>query len=123
MTDVELGRVTARLYRLIIGLGLIGAAAAFAKAGWQAGLGFLLGAAAAYLNFHWLHGLVDAMGGDGQGRPRLAFFLGNRYFFFGIAAYVIVKYLGINLMAALAGLLTPVAAIAVEVLYELLYAS
>ena len=111
MTEADLGRVTARLYRLIIGLGLLGSAAVFAKSGWQAGLGFLLGATAAYLNFHWLHGLVNAMGGEGKIRPRLAFFLGNRYFLSGIAAYLVVKYFGINLTAALAGLLVPVAAI------------
>ena len=117
MTDAHLDRVTRRMYWLIVALGVVGAGAAFAKAGWQAGLGFLLGAAASYLNFHWLHSLVDAMG-EGKARPLLAFFLGNRYFLFGIVAYLIVKWLGINLMAALAGLLVPVAAIFAEVLYE-----
>ena len=114
MTDADLTSVTARLYKLIIVLGLIGSATAFVKWGGQAGVGFLLGAAASYLNFHWLHGLVTAMGSEEKTRPRLAFFLGNRYFLFGLVAYMLVRFFGIDLMAALAGLLVPVAAIMVE---------
>jgi hypothetical protein len=42
-----------------------------------------------------------------------------RLLFIGVAVFVIIRFTRINLVAAFMGLLTPVAAVVVEILYEL----
>ena len=86
---------------------------------------FLLGAAASYLNFRWLKRVVDALGKAAEGdppRPRMAVFLGLRYVLLALGAYVILKGSVISLPAALAGLFVSVAAVILEILFELVYA-
>ena len=114
-----------RIARGTVWLGVGGAAAAWALGGWRAGGGFLLGAAASYLNFRWLKRLVDALGGAAGGRPpraRVAVFLGLRYVLLALGAYVILKSSAFSLPAALAGLFVSVAAVIVEIVFELVYA-
>ena len=113
-----------RIYRNVIWIGIAGALAALAWKGWAAGAGFLAGAAASGLNFRWLHRLVDSLGAVAPAprKARIAWLFGLRYLIFGTAAYVIVKFFGVNLVAVLAGLLAAVAAVMVEILYELVYA-
>jgi hypothetical protein len=100
-----------------------GAAAALVIGGWQGGLGFLIGAAFSILNFRWLKQLVHGLGA--KGAPRKAWravLFGMRYFLFGTAAYVIVKFFGINALSVLAGLLVAAAAVIAEIIFELVYA-
>ncbi len=112
-----------RIYLHVLWLSLAGALAAGWWHGTAAALGFLLGAGASALNFRWLHRLVDSLGPDrpppGKG---LGAVLSLRYLLFAVVGYVIVKYFDVNLMAALLGLFVAVAAVFVEVLYELIYA-
>jgi hypothetical protein len=117
-------RAIHRIYRNLLVVSVSGAVAAFAWRGWPAGAGFALGAAASALSFRWLHRLVDALGAGGQIRPkaRLAWLLGFRYLIFGMAAYVIVRYFGINAVAVVAGLFVVVAAVLAEIVFELIYA-
>ena len=112
----------ARIHRILLVVVPAGAAAAWWLQGWPAGLGFLAGGAGSYLNFQWLHGLVEALGTDGR-RPskKLVFFLMTRYLLLGGAAYVIVKYFSINLVALLWGLCASVVAVMIEIVYELIY--
>ena len=49
-------------------------------------------------------------------------FLGIRYFVFAGVAYGIIKVFEANFLAALAGFFVCVAAVIVEILYELIYA-
>lgn len=100
-----------------------GAIAAVVLNGIQGGLGFLIGAAFSALNFRWLKQLVHALGAKGP--PRRAWravVFGLRYFLFGVAAYVIVKFFRINALSVLAGLLVAAAAVIAEIIYELIYA-
>jgi hypothetical protein len=91
--------------------------------GLPAGFGFTAGALGAWLSFHFLHQFVETLGSDERSpRKRLVVFLALRYLAFGVAGYVIVKYFKLNVSAILAGLLVSVAAVIVEILYELLYA-
>jgi hypothetical protein len=100
-----------------------GALTALALKGWRWGLGFAGGAAAACLNFYWLERLAEALAPDGRRpRKRLLVVLATRYLLLGLAAYAIVKIFGLSLAAILLGLFVPVAAILVEILYELVYA-
>ena len=88
-----------------------------------ASTGFFVGSTIAILNFRWLRKGVGSIG-DTTNPPkrRSAVLLGMRYVLLGTALYVMMKFFGISLMAALAGLLIPVAAAVVEILYELIYA-
>ncbi len=116
-------RAMRRIYLNLLWLSLAGALAAGWRYGTAEALGFLLGAGASALNFRWLHRLVDSLGPGGPPPGKgLGAVLSLRYFLFAVAGYVIVKYFEVNLMAALLGLFVAVAAVFVEVLYELIYA-
>lgn len=115
---------TRRIYFHIAWLAIAGSIAAFSEGGAAVGLGFALGALVSAVNFRWLHRLVDAVGPDPKKKPgkALGVFLSSRYVLFGLIGYVIVKYFKVNVMAALVGLFVAVAAVLVEILYELIYA-
>ncbi len=100
-----------------------GTLTALALMGWRGGVGFATGAAAACLNFYWLERLAEGLAPGGP-RPRkwLLLLLATRYLLLGLAGYAIVKVFGLSLAALLLGLFVPVAAIFVEILYELMYA-
>jgi hypothetical protein len=113
--------IASRLSRIIAILGMAGALAAFAWAGWPAGLGFAAGAAAAWFNFRWMKGFVAGLGPDGKPSKAAILFV-FRYLILGAGAYVIVKLSKTSLLAALAGLFLPLAAVIIEVLLQLGYA-
>ena len=111
----------ARIWKLIWVLGAGGALALLLWRGWTWSAGWLLGTAVSALNFRWLKQLADALGGAAA-KPRKAVFLGLRYVFLGGGAYVILKYSAISLPAALSGLFVSVAAVILEIIFELVYA-
>ena len=88
--------------------------------GWRWGVAFLLGAGASYLNFRWLKRVVDAL--QARPSPKFAILIGLRYLLLAAGAYVIVNLTTLSLPAALTGLFVPVAAVILEILFELLYA-
>ena len=126
MDEASFGRAVGRITNTTLVLGAAGAAAAAALAGLPGAIGFLLGAGASYLNFRWLKRLVDSLGATAvSGRPpraRVAVFLGLRYLLLGAGAYVILKSSAVSLPAALAGLFVSVAAVVLEIVFELVYA-
>lgn len=112
-----------RIRVVMLWLSVAGTIAAWYFKGWQQGLGFLAGAMVSLLNFYWLHQLVASLGPGGRRpRKRVLVFLSLRYLLLGAVGYVIVKYLGLNLAAALSGLFVAAAAVILEILYELIYA-
>ena len=116
-------RALKRLRLLMLALTAAGTLAALLWRGWPWALGFLAGAVASLVNFHWLHQLAGSIGPGGRKRgKRLLVFLSARYFLLGVCGYVIVAVFGLNLAAVLAGLLVAVAAVILEILYELIYA-
>jgi hypothetical protein len=117
--DRAIGRMRVSMLWLSAG----GALAVLLVYGWRSGLGFLAGALASLANFRWLHQLSSSLGEGGHRlRRRVLWFLILRYVLLGAAGYVIVKVFGLSLRAALAGLFVAVAAVVVEIIYELLYA-
>lgn len=116
-------RAMRRIFRGMLVLSAAGGLGALWLAGWRNGISFLLGAAGAYLNLYWLHRLVETLGPGGR-RPRksLLIILATRYLLLGLAGYVIVKVLGLGLVALLLGLFVSAAAVLAEILYELTYA-
>ena len=83
---------------------------------------FAIGAAASWLNFHWLKQVVDALGQNRPTRKRVAILAGLRYALLGGGAYVIIRYSSVSVTAALAGLFVSVAAVIIEICFELVYA-
>lgn len=116
-------QAAARMVRLMALLAAAGTLAAFLFRGWAWAAGFGVGAAISWLNFSWLKRLTEALGGSGGKRLRRAsaVFLGFRYLLLGGFAYVILRYSSISLPAVLTGLFVSVAAVIVEILFELTY--
>lgn len=114
-------RAIARVFRWMAAAAAAGAIAALFWRGWQGAAAFSLGAVAAYYNFRWLHEAVEALAPEPRRvRRRIFVFLGLRYAGLAAGGYVIVKIFGMNAIAALLGLFVPVAAVIIEIVYELL---
>jgi ATP synthase I chain len=114
-------RAPERIARAMAAFAAGGALGAAVWRGWAWGGGFAVGAAASWLNFGWLKQIVDALGSARPPRRVVAMAV-LRYVLLGGGAYVILRYTPISLPAALAGLFVPVAAVIVEILFELVYA-
>ena len=99
-----------------------GTAAAWTAAGPRAAGGFAVGALLSAANYRWLKRSVEFIGTGDRPRRGSAAVLALRYLIIGATAYVIVTYLELNVLAVLLGLLVSVAAVILEILYELLYA-
>jgi ATP synthase I subunit len=114
-----------RITRISAVLAVAGCLACLILRGWKWGLGYLLGAAASHLNFRWLKRVVDSLGESTRRRPgaKFAILMGLRYLLLAAGAYVIVNFTSLSLPAALAGLFVPVAAVILEIVFELIYAS
>jgi len=120
-TQDELGfdRATRRIARNMLWIAALGTASALAAGGWKWGAGFLLGSIAAWVNYRWLMRLVQALG-DGR-RPGNAW-LASRYILLGAGCYVILRFSPISARAVVTGMFVLIAAIFVEILFELVYA-
>jgi|YelNatPaOPRAMG01_1025707.scaffolds.fasta_scaffold38180_4 hypothetical protein len=113
-------RAIGRLYRWMYYAGVLGTGACVFWRGWQGAIAFAAGAAAAYFNFKWLHEAVMAMSpGAPPARGRIFVFLALRYAMLGVGAYAIVMIFGMNAIPALVGLFVPMAAVIIEIVYEL----
>jgi hypothetical protein len=114
-----------RIARGAAALAAAGSLACLMLRGWRWAVAYLLGAAASYLNFHWLKRVVDGVGGAATARPspKFAILIGLRYLLLGAGAYAIVNLTSLSLPAALIGLFVPVAAVILEIIFELIYAS
>jgi hypothetical protein len=112
-----------RMTRIAAVVGVAGSIAVTAARGPRTGAGFLLGAIISFVNFRWWVNLAGALGGSAKVPLRAsATILGLRYLLVAAVVYAIVKILEITLAAVLAGLFVAVAAVLLEILYELIYA-
>jgi hypothetical protein len=125
MDEARIDRAIHRMLRWVVALSVIGTAAASIYGGWRWGFGFLAGAVASYWNFRGIIGIADRLVQAAQKnapRPRAGYRVVLRFLVLGIAAFVILKYSELNLTAAFAGLFVSVAAVILELLFELIYA-
>jgi hypothetical protein len=123
MGEIDQGfyrRAVRRISWFILGLGLVGAAGLAARKGVPIGFAFLIGAAVSYLSFWRWQQVVNALA-PGPKKTSIWFFI-LRIIVFGALACVIIKFLGLNVAAAVAGLLVSGAAVILELIYELIYA-
>lgn len=109
------------MLRLSIGLGVAGTAGILATRGVRDAVGFLAGAALSIANLRGWVRLVGALGVAGETRPpRSAALLGLRYLLAGGVVYAIIELLGSSPAVILAGLFVSVAAVLLELVYELI---
>jgi small-conductance mechanosensitive channel len=111
-----------RISKSMFAISAGGIIALWAWGGWTWGAGFAVGAAASWLNYRWLSQVVDAIGSRRPTRKRMAFLAGLRYLLLGGGAYAILHYSPVSVGAALTGLFAAVAAVIVEMLFQLVYA-
>ena len=78
-------------------------------------------AAASIYNFRRLKGIAAAIDPEGKPRTISAVLVGLRYLLLGGICFVIIRYFEVSLLAIFAGLLVSVAAVLVEIVYELLF--
>jgi hypothetical protein len=92
--------------------------------GWKWGAGFAFGAGVAWVNFLLLKKLADSLGVTGLKPPSTgsAVFLGSRYLILGALVYATLRFTSISMLAAAIGLFVSLAAVLVEILFELVYA-
>ncbi len=112
-------RVVRRIGRIILILGLVGAIGAAVLKGIPSGFAFLIGAAVSFASFSGWRRVADALGPDP--RPRKPAFFVFRLLALVAVAWVIIKFLGLNVAAAALGLLVSGAAVVLEIVYELIY--
>ena len=114
----------ARMLRIMAVFAAGGSLTLFVWRGWKWGAGFAFGAAVAWVNFLLLKKLADSLGIAGRKPPSTgsAIFLGSRYLILGAVVYATLRLTSISLLAAAIGLFVSLAAVLVEILFELVYA-
>ena len=113
-------RALRRVGVMILALGTVGAGTLVSLKGFRMGLAFLIGALLSYASFWgWQH-VVLALSPDAKQKGSWRFMF--RIIFLAAAAIAIIKLLGLNVAAAVTGLLVSAAAVLLEIVYELIYA-
>ena len=113
-------KVVRRITRIIFALALAGAALFTFLNGLRDGFAFLIGGVMSYVSFLGWRRLVDAISPVPKQRSSALFVI--RTIAIAVLAYVIIKFLGLSVRAALLGLLVSGAAVILELIYELIYA-
>jgi len=113
-------QIIRRITRIILVLALLGASFLAAVKGIRIGLAFLIGCAVSYLSFWGWQQVAAALGPTPKKRSSWGFTI--RVILLGALACVIIKFLGLDVAAAVTGLLVSAAAVILELIYELIYA-
>ena len=124
MTPADYNRALSRLPNWMLLLAVIGTAMAASNAGLPAAAGFILGAIAAWLNLKLIERAVNrivrlAAAEPGKVRARSGVGIFIQFAVFATLAFVILRFTGFNLMAALLGFLVCPGAVIVEIVYGL----
>ncbi len=124
MTTADYERALARIPNWMLGLAVIGTAVAARTAGIQGAAGFVLGAIAAWLNLRLIeravNGIIRRVAADpGTVHQGSGIRIFVQFAVFATLAFVILRFTGFNLKAAMLGFLVCPAAAIVEIVYEL----
>jgi hypothetical protein len=114
----------ARMLRMMAVFAGSGSLVLFVWRGWKWGAGFAFGAGVAWVNFLLIKKLADSLGVAGR-KPSSTgsvVFLGSRYLILGAVVYATLRFTSISMLAAVIGLFVSLAAVLVEILFELVYA-
>ena len=115
-------RALARITRWTLWMTVGGILVAGIWRGWTWAAGFALGSSVSWLNFRFMKQVVDSLGRNRPTRRRVAILAGLRYALLGGGAYAILHYSRVSMTATLIGLFVSVAAVIVEICFELVYA-
>ncbi len=112
----------ARLPRWLLALAILGTAVAGSFKGLSAAGGFLVGAIAAWFNLRLVERFVDRLAREAARNPGKRRRAGVLVKLTGLllAAFVIIRYSGFSMGAALLGFFVCPAAVVLEIVYELL---
>jgi hypothetical protein len=113
-------QIIRRITRIMLALALLGASVLAALKGVRIGIAFLIGCAVSYLSFWGWQQVAAALGPTPKKRSSWGFTI--RVILLGALACVIIKFLGLDVAAAVTGLLVSAAAVILELIYELIYA-
>jgi hypothetical protein len=111
-------RALARMDRIAIVLGAAAALLFFVRQGWRGAAGCTLAACASIYNLRRLRALAARLGNAGSSGS--AVLAGLRFLLLGLLCFVIIKFFGVSAVPVFAGLLVSVAAVLIELLYELI---
>jgi hypothetical protein len=114
-------RVVRRISRIILVLAMIGAISMALWKGVASGFAFLIGSGISFASYWGWRIVADALVPHSKQRSPAFFVL--RLLALVAVAWVIIKFLGLNVAAAALGLLVSGAAVVLEIIYELIYAS
>ena len=107
------------------GLAAVGCVIALVFGGAPWAIGFVTGAVFSAVNFWFWHRMVQKIGQAPQAgeEPRKApiILFGIRYFLFVGGVYATIRYFEASVTAALTGIFVAVAAVLLEILFELFY--
>lgn len=124
MKTADYERALARLPNWMVVLGVIGTAVAWRHAGLSGAAGFLIGALAAWINLRLIERgvnrivrLTAAEPGTVNAGSGVRIFV--QFVIFATLAFVILRFTGFNLIAALLGFLVCPAAAVIEIVYEI----
>lgn len=116
MNDIDYGRATRRLYWLTVAVAFAASVIGFAVWGRAVGLGLALGGGASLVNLWLWDSLSKTLSGKtGTKRAILAILMAGRLLALFAAGYVIVKYLEVDVLAGVAGLLSSALAALIEI--------
>ena len=113
-------QIIQRITRIMLVLALLGASILATIKGVRIGIAFLIGCAVSYLSFWGWQQVAAALGPSPKKRSAWGFTI--RVIVLGALACVIIKFLGLDVAAAVTGLLVSAAAVILELIYELIYA-
>ena len=111
-------QVTRRITWIILVLGLSGSAVLAATKGVKFGFGFLIGSSISYVSFWRWQQVVNALS-PGHKRPAWVFVL--RILLLVFVAGLVIRFLKVDVAAAVSGLLVSAAAVIIEIIYELIH--
>ncbi len=109
-----------RIGWMILAIATVGASVLISLKGFRMGLAFLIGALFSYASYWGWQQVVIALS-PGPRKQRSWRFM-FRIIALGALACAIIKLLGLNVAAAVTGLLVSAAAVILEIVYELIYA-
>jgi hypothetical protein len=109
-----------RIAWMILAIATIGAGILTSLKGFRMGLAFLIGALFSYASYWGWQQMVIALSPGPRKQRSWGFMF--RIVALGALACAIIKLLGLNVAAAVTGLLVSAAAVILEIIYELIYA-
>jgi hypothetical protein len=124
MDEIDYSRAIGRIERFTAILGAVGAVAVALLFGPAHAMGFAAGSLLAFLSFLLIKRMANALspGSEQPSRRSTALGLAFRYLVIATAVFAIMKYTGIGAWPVFAGLMTTVAAVIAEIVYELVSA-